>query len=121
MLDEKSKAFHQVMHAIFVTYNVAIVDAAAHSKFCEQLSPAFAVAPGLISETWLGNQATGRYGVFFVFETKGHFDSFVASELFAALWFTSELRDTVAYEFTVNRGPTAAARRPARAAAPSVA
>lgn len=105
------------MHAFFVTYHVAIADAPAHREFCEQLSPAFAAVPGLVSETWLGNQPTGRYGVFYVFETKGHFDLFVASELFAALWFKAELRDTVAYEFTVNRGPTAITRGPAQAAA----
>ena len=72
------------MHALFVTYGLNGTTPCQHVELSQALAPAFAAVPGVVSRTPLENHTAGRYGAFYVFETKSEFDRFVASELFAA-------------------------------------
>jgi hypothetical protein len=89
------------MHALILTYTLARARAAEHAELCEQLAPSFAAVPGLRSATRLTNEATGRYGCFFVFESRSAFDSFVASELFDTFRGHSGIADFDSDDFTV--------------------
>src|SRR5918994_7281865 len=73
------------VYALFVSHGLRGATAAEHTELCAQLAPALAAVPGLLSLTWLSNEATGRYGGFYVFQSKPAFDAFVASELYEAL------------------------------------
>lgn len=95
------------MHALVVTYTLRDTSAAQHAELCRQLAPAVAAARGLISKTWLANRETGRYGGFYVFESRTAFDRFVASELFEALRSHHSVLDVSASEFSIDEGPTA--------------
>lgn len=95
------------MHALFVDYALAGATAVEHSELCEQLAPAVAAAPGLVSATWLANEATGRFGGFYVFAARHDFDRFVASELFDALRSHRSVRDLVEADFAIAKRPTA--------------
>ena len=100
------------MHALFVTYRLRDATPAQHAELCQQLAPAVAAVSGLISETFLANSETGRYGGFYVFDSRGDFDRFVASELFDALSTLASVCDVVASDFSVVDTPTAGAGRP---------
>jgi len=100
------------VHALFVTYALDGPTEAEHAELCEQLAPAFAAAPGLLSKTWLANAATGRFAAFSVFRDKAAFDAFVASELFELLQTHSGLAGFTASDFSVQEVPTAATRGP---------
>ncbi len=63
--------------------------------------------PELISQIWLENDATRRYGGCYVFATKAAFDAFVASELFATFCGNPELRNLTTMDFSINPGLTA--------------
>jgi hypothetical protein len=102
------------MHALLVTYRLEGASAAEHAELCEQLAPAFAVVPGLVSLTWFANEALGRYGGFYVFADRAAFDSFIASELFDALRSHRSVAELTASEFGIQEGPTAVTRGPAR-------
>lgn len=93
------------MHALLVTYSLERSTASEHAELGEALAPAIAAVPGLIDHTRLVNEATGRYGAFYVFETRPAFDRFVASELFAALCSNHAVRDYVASDFAVDGVP----------------
>lgn len=95
------------MHALFVTYGLNGTTPCEHAELCEALEPAFAAVPGLVSRTPLENQPAGRYGAFYVFETKGAFDRFVASELYAATDGAPGLASLTTSDFSI---PTRAAR-----------
>lgn len=96
------------MHALVVTYSLHNgTSRAEHAELCEELAPAFAAFRGLVSKTWLANEDTGRYGGFYVFEAKGAFDRFVASELFATLREHGSLRGLTASDYAIDPGPTA--------------
>jgi hypothetical protein len=107
------------MHALMLTYDVPRGRRVAHDELCDELAPAFASVPGLVSKTWLVNRASGRYGAFYLFESKTAFDGFVASELFGAVWSWLGLENALAHEFEVRTGPSTQANRaaPRRAAA----
>jgi Putative mono-oxygenase ydhR len=100
------------MHAFVVSYSLRDATPSEHSELCEQLAPAVASVGGLASATWLTNPATGRYGAFFVFETKPDFDRFVASELFATISSHGSIDDLKAADYSISDRPTAVTRGP---------
>lgn len=99
------------MHAFFVSYRVDS-NPAQHAELCEQLAPAVAAVPGLLSKTWLTNGETGRFGGFYLFASRAAFERYVASELYDTLTSLDSVRDVVASEFSVAQIPTALTRGP---------
>ena len=97
------------MHALLVTYGLNGSTACEHDELFDALAPAFAAVDGLVSRTPLANPTAGRYGAFYVFETKGAFDRFVAGELYAATDGSPELAQLAAADFSI----PSRARRPA--------
>jgi hypothetical protein len=91
------------VHALLVTYGLDGSGPAEHAELCEQVAPSVAAVPGLVSELRLANDATGRYGAFYVFHSKPDFDAFVASELFALLHAHPSLSDVAASDFAVEQ------------------
>ena len=67
----------------------------------------------LVSYTWLSNETTGRYGAFYVFQSKPAFDAFVASELYDMLREHRTVDDLTASDFSIEPVPTALTRGPA--------
>lgn len=102
------------MHALFVTYALRDATPDQHAELCEQLAPAVAAVPGLVSKTWLANGDTGRYGGFYLFDSRADFERFVASELFDTLWTLASIRDVSASDFSIVENPTALTRGPSR-------
>jgi hypothetical protein len=102
------------MHALIVTYGLNGTTPCEHAELCEALAPAFAGVPGLVSRTPLENQPAGRYGAFYVFEAKGAFDRFVASELYAATDGAPGLPGLTASDFSIpsRAAPETPARNP---------
>lgn len=100
------------MHAFVTTYRVEGTTPIEHAELCEQLAPAFAAVPGLVSETWLVNEGAGRFGAFYVFGDEASFHAFVASELFASLHARADVTELVTSDFRVEPAPTAITRGP---------
>ena len=98
------------MHALVVSYALRGATPGEHAELCEQLAPAVAAVPGLASATWLTNPAAGRFGAFFVFETKPDFDRFVASELFGTISSHGSIDDLSASDYSISDRPTAVTR-----------
>jgi hypothetical protein len=73
------------MDGLLLRYRLTGATAAEHAELCAQLTPALAAVRGLVSLTWLSNEATARYGGLYVFEHKTAFNAFVASELYEAI------------------------------------
>jgi hypothetical protein len=90
------------VHALLVTYSLDRSAASEHAELEEELEPAIAAVAGLLDYRRLANEATGRYGSFYVFETRPAFDRFVASELFATLCSHHAVRDYATSDFAVD-------------------
>jgi hypothetical protein len=52
------------VQAFFVSHGLRGATAAERTELCTQWAPALAAVPGIVSLTWLSNEATGRYGGF---------------------------------------------------------
>jgi hypothetical protein len=89
------------MHALVVTHRLAAVTPVEHAELAQQLAPAFDAIPGLVSRTPLENRDSGCFGAFFVFESKGAFDCFVASELYAATYGGPGATAVTASDFSI--------------------
>jgi hypothetical protein len=104
------------MHALFVSYLLRDANLAQHAELCEQLAPAVAAVPGLLSKTWLANTETGRFGGFYVFASRAAFERCVASELFDTLMSAGSIRDLTTSDFSVApippSAPSSQSRRP---------
>jgi hypothetical protein len=98
------------MHALFVSYALRDSNPVQHAELCDQLAPAVAAVPGLVSKTWLANAETGRFGGFYVFDSRAAFERYVASELFDTLTSLGSVDDVVTSEFSVAPTPTALTR-----------
>jgi hypothetical protein len=91
------------MHALVVTHGLGVTQA-EHAELRSELAPAIDAAPGLVSRTPLENRDTGRFGAFYVFDTKAAFDRFVSSELFAATYGPPRVIGLTASDFSVPNG-----------------
>jgi hypothetical protein len=64
------------------------LDGLDHDTFaahCEQVAPAFAGIPGLISKAWLGDERAGIYGGVYAWRDRAAMDAYVAGDVFAAV------------------------------------
>ena len=89
------------MHALVVAYRLNGITACEHAELAQQLAPAFDAVPGLVSRTPLENRDCGRFGAFYVFESKGAFDRFVASEPYAATYGGPGATAVTASDFSI--------------------
>jgi hypothetical protein len=92
------------MHALVVTYGLRGMSAVEHAELSEQLAPAFAAVPGLLSRTGLENAAMGRYGALYLFESEAALQGFVASELYGVSHEHPGSAAPAASEFSVTNG-----------------
>jgi hypothetical protein len=70
------------MQALIVTFRP---DGMGHERFlagCEEVAPAFAAVPGLISKTWMADEASGLYGGLYLFASERDLSGYLASDLF---------------------------------------
>lgn len=91
------------MHALVVTFGLGVTQA-EHAELSSELAPSLDAVSGLVSRTLLENRDTGRYGVFYVFESKAAFDKFVTSELYGATHAPSRATAVATSDFSIPNG-----------------
>jgi hypothetical protein len=77
---------------------------------CDEVAPAFAAVPGLVSKVWLADRSEGIYGGVYTFESAAAVDEYLKSELFAAVGATPGLVNFSVRRFGVLDGPTRVTR-----------
>ena len=55
------------MHTIIVTFTLTDMTDERYRKVCDELAPAFAELPGLLTKVWLADPAEARYGGIYLF------------------------------------------------------
>jgi len=81
-----------------------------YGTLCDDVAPAFAAVPGLVSKVWLADRANGVYGGVYTFEDGAAVDVFLASDLLAHAAATPGLVDLSVRRFEVLSAPTAITR-----------
>jgi heme-degrading monooxygenase HmoA len=94
------------MHIQVVNFNLKNMGEGEFRKMCDELAPAFANIPGLISKVWLADPATNTYGGVYSWRDRGAWEAFSKSELFQAVGAHPNLTNISSRDFAVLEGPT---------------
>ena len=105
------------MHIQIVNFHLAGIGDEEFRAMSDQLAPAFAKVPGLISKTWLADAASNTYGGVYLWDTEASCINYKASELFNAVKSHPNFVEVSSREFGVLDGPS----RITRAAGPALA
>ena len=94
------------MHIQVVNFNLVDTTHEDFAKLCDQLAPAFAEVPGLISKIWLADPQANTYGGVYTWRDREAMEAFAQSSLFNDVLTHPNLADITAKDFGVLEGPT---------------
>lgn len=94
------------MHILIVNFNLEGITEPQYAGLCDQVAPAFAAVPGLVSKMWLADSASGTYGGVYVWLDRQALERFKASDLFKAVASNPNLTNVTVKEFGVLDAPT---------------
>jgi len=94
------------MHVLIVNFRLDGIDEAQYAKLCDDVAPAFAAVPGLVSKVWLKDSERGVYGSVYVWESRDALERYKESDLFKSIGAHPNLVDVTARDFSVLESPT---------------
>jgi hypothetical protein len=98
------------MQILIVNFNLDGLTEEQFARSADELAPAFAAVPGLVSKVWLADRAEGTYGGVYTFESEEAVDDYLQSDLFAGIGATPGLVNISVRRFGVLEGPTRVTR-----------
>jgi hypothetical protein len=98
------------MELLIINFRLEGITETDYRTVCDQIAPAFAAVPGLVSKVWLADSAGGVYGGLYTFENANGVDTFLGSELFAQVAAMKALSDISVRRFGVLAEPTLVTR-----------
>ncbi len=97
------------MHISVFDYRIQDIDDAGWSQACDELAPAFAAVPGLVSKVWLHGEGDARGGVY-LWEDRAAYETFLASDLGRAVGSHPNIADLTIRDYAVDEAPTRVTR-----------
>jgi len=107
------------MQLLIVTFNLRGVSDSDYRRSCEEEAPAFASVPGLVSKSWLADEATNTYGGVYSFADQRSMDTYVQSDLFKAIVDDPTVVNLKTRTFDILEGPSRITRAVGDPAVPS--
>ena len=98
------------MHIQIVNFNINGPTDAEFRGICDQIAPAFAEVPGLISKVWLADAETNTYGGVYTWVDRTAMEAFARSELFESVVSNPALANLASRDFGVMEGPSRVTR-----------
>ena len=98
------------MELLIINFNLNGITETDYAAVRDQIAPAFALVPGLVTKVWLADSTRGVYGGVYTFETGAALDTFLESDLFAQVGAMKELSGISVHRFGVLVAPTAVTR-----------
>lgn len=109
------------MHIQVINFQLDGIDETQYRALCDEVAPAFAEVPGLISKVWLASPESNAYGGVYTWADREAMDAFCRGELFDTVATHPNLANVTSKEFGVLDGPTAVTRGSAGREAAAVA
>ena len=94
------------MHVQIINFHLKDVSEADYRALCDEVAPAFAEVPGLISKVWLANRTTNTYGGVYTWASREAMDEYAKSDLFKAVATNPNLAEITSIDFDVLEEPT---------------
>ena len=98
------------MHVQIINFQLKDVSEADFRAHCDEVAPAFAELPGLISKVWLANQSTNTYGGVYTWASREAMEEYAKSDLFRAVATNPNLAGITSIDFDVLEEPTSVTR-----------
>ena len=98
------------MHIQVINFHLNDLSESGYLALCDEIAPAFAEVPGLISKVWLANRSTNTYGGVYTWADRAAMEEFSKSELFSAVATNQNLADITSVDFDVLEVPTSVTR-----------
>jgi hypothetical protein len=98
------------MHIQIINFHLKDVSETDYLALCDEVAPAFAHVPGLVSKVWLANSGRNTYGGVYTWATREAMEDFAKSELFNAVAANPNLADITSVDFDVLEDPTSVTR-----------
>ena len=99
------------MHIQIVSLNVERISNEEWARMADEMAPAVADVPGLISKVWLVDPATNSCcGGIYTWRDRKAMEDFAESELFKAVMSHPNLTNIAATDYGVMEGPTRVTR-----------
>ena len=95
------------MHVLVVNFGLDGMTEEQYRGACDELAPAFAAVPGLVSKTWLANAETGTYGGVYMFIDREACQAFMASDLAVGVLNHPNVSNMTVRDFGVLEEPSA--------------
>ena len=70
------------MHVQIVNFRLEAMTDREYREVCDSLAPAFAALPGLVSKTWLADEASNTYGGVYTWRDRQAMEAFADTDLF---------------------------------------
>lgn len=94
------------MHVQIINFHLEDTDEQGYSEIANDVAPAFADIPGLLSKVWLANSNTGTYGGVYFWSDRGAMEEFAKTELFNTVATHPNLTNITSTDFAVMEEPT---------------
>lgn len=98
------------MHVLVVNFQLDGVDEEGYRAMCDELAPAFAEVPGLVTKTWLADSDSNTYGGVYMWSDRAAFEAFAASDLARGVATHPNLKNVTMRDFGVLEEPSAVTR-----------
>lgn len=98
------------MHIQIINFHLRDLSEAEYRAHCDEVAPAFAEVPGLISKVWLANRATNTYGGVYTWASREKMEEYAKGDLFKAVATNPNLAGITSIDFDVLEDPTSVTR-----------
>ena len=98
------------MYIQIINFQLKDLSEEGYAGICDDIAPAFANVPGLLSKVWLSNSSTGTYGGVYFWSDRKAMEDFIQTELFNTVATHPNLTNITSTDFTVMEEPTRVTR-----------
>ncbi len=98
------------MHVLVINFSLKGMTDSEFRAMSDEVAPAFAAVPGLVSKTWLADAGSNTYGGVYMFASKADCDAYLASELCGVVKNHPNFASLTARDFGVLEGPSEVTR-----------
>lgn len=94
------------MFVLIINFQLKGITPEQFEAACDEMAPAFAAVPGLLSKVWLADHESGTFGGVYLWSDEESLRAFQQSELMSALLNHPNIENITSREFGMLEGPT---------------
>jgi heme-degrading monooxygenase HmoA len=98
------------MHIQIINFHLKGMTVPEYETLCDQVAPAFAALPGLISKVWLADPTSNTFGGVYTWENRDAMVAFTQTDLFKAVATHPSLDGITSRDFAVMEAQTGLTR-----------